>query len=1191
MSFVSWCRRPVAVMLVGVLASALLAAPAQREGVVLGANAAGVIAGRYIVALKNPHHSSGDVAAIARRLVGDTVVDVFGEGFVGFTARLNERNARVLAAHPLVEQVEQDRVVHLAAAQRNAPWGLDRVDGRSLPRSGTYTAASDARAVHAYVIDSGIRIGHREFGGRASYGADFIDGGAADDCDGHGTHVAGTIGGARYGLAKHIRLVAVRVLDCRGGGDLSDIVSGVNWVTEHAKFPAVANMSIGGTYSASVNRAVQRSINAGIVYVVAAGNEGTNACHGSPSGITAAVTVGASDMSDRRPAWSNYGRCVDLFAPGVNITSASISSNTAVATLSGTSMASPHVAGAVAMIQAAHPHWTPSQVRARLIKDATTGTVGNKGTASPNRLLYVPQTPTTTIRTTQLPSGSVASRYATRVALTRTLTGRWSVASGNLPRGLHLSAAGEISGVPAKAGKSRFTLRFTDFVPRTITSSVTLTVKADAPAIKTSTLPAAWLGSDYQAQLQVTDSRPGTWRLATGVLPRGLAMTASGIIAGTPSTPGSFAFTVRFTDRYSQHTTHAYKVTSRANPPVISMAALPTGEYEKPYFVQLETDDRRTGAWALTDGVLPTGLTLSADGLVKGTPTTRGSFNITVKFVDSVGQTSTRSYTMLIDLNPPVIATTEVPGAVSGSSYNVQLHVRDQRSGVWSITDGTLPIGLIMTPAGLLTGTPAVTGTHQVTLQFTDSLQRSTAHTYSLTVAPGPAVIDTTTVPIGSVGMPYNTKLRLVADRSGSWSLGDDPLPPGLTLSAAGAIAGTPAGAASITVAVRFTDFDNFTAERLLTVTVNPPPSKLVTQSWNTPFGDPALSADGRYIAFRGISGGQRSLVIRRDLNTETKVSGYAQASAVPAISADGRYIVANAISFWAQPATFDAFYRHEPTTVGWSHGPVSLRYNSLSNDTGGGIDSPAISADGRYIAFASTSTEVVRTGGRQTTGSPNIYLRDMTAGTTRLVSTAADGSFTASGRQPSISADGRYVTFASDAANLVADDTNNSSDIFVRDMTTGTIILISHTPGGTQRTTDSASPAISADGRYVAYVSNGVYLYDRTTDTTTTVTAGGITIRVSLSADGRYVAFDSDRPGAGDTNALTDVFRWDRATSSTMRISAPRYDLSSPDTGGTSPSLSADGNRIAYVTSSRLQETDTDGTDDVYVQDIPSNS
>ncbi|WP_170047313.1 putative Ig domain-containing protein [Couchioplanes caeruleus] len=1155
----------------------------------LGANAAGAIADSFIVALKTPLQSSDDVAAVAQRLVGDDVVNVFGEGFSGFTVRLSERRARILAAHPLVQHVEQNRVVQQATVQRNATWGLDRVDERSLPRSGTYTAASDARAVHAYVIDSGIRIGHSQFGGRASYGVDFVDGGAAADCSGHGTHVAGTIGGAHSGLAKRVRLVAVRVLDCRGAGTLAEVVAGINWVTTHAVRPAVANMSLGMPNSASVERAVQKSINAGIVYVVAAGNEGTNACHGSPSGLAAAITVGATDSTDRRPAWSNYGRCVDLFAPGVNITSASSRSNSATATKSGTSMAAPHVAGAVAMIQAAHPGWSPSQIRARLISDATTGAVKSKGTGSPNRLLYVPRPPATAIRTTALPGGAVARGYSTRVALTRALTGRWSVASGNLPRGLSLSASGWISGTPGRAGKSRVTLRFTDFVPRSITRSMALTIKANAPVIKTAALPAATLGADYQGQLRTVDSRPGTWRLVKGVVPRGLTLTTKGTFAGIPNAAGSFTFTVRFADRYGQHATRAYKVVSRVNPPVIVTAELPAGEYEKRYSVRLQTRDRRTGTWALAVGELPAGLTLSTDGLITGTPTTRGAFPITLRFVDPAGQTATRMYSLLIDLNPPIIATTELPGATSGSPYTAQLRTQDQRPGTWSITDGTLPVGLTMTPAGLLAGTPATAGSTPLTLLFTDSLQRTASQSYALTVAPGPAVISTDVVPAGAVGEAYHAQLSLIAARPGMWSIGQGTLPPGLTLSPTGAIAGTPTGAASITVAVRFTDSNGFIAERLLTVTVNPPPSTLVTQTWNTPFGDPALSADGRYVAFRGISGSQRSGVIRHDLATQTRVSGYAQSSVVPAISADGKYIVANASSIWSRPATFDAFYQHEPITTGWSHRAASLQYNSLSNDVGGGIDSPAVSANGRYVAFASTSTDVVRTGGQQTTGSPNIYLRDMDNFTTRLVSTAADGSFTGSGRQPSISADGRYVAFTSDSANLVADDTNHSSDIFVRDMTTGAISLISRTSSGAQRTTGSTSPAISADGRYVAYVSNGVHIHDLTTGTTTTVIAGGTTVRLSLSTDGRYLAFDTDRPGPGDTNGLPDVFRWDQATNTSVRISTPRYDLTSPDMGGTSPSLSGDGRRIAFVTSTRLHVADTDGTDDVYVQNIPA--
>jgi Tol biopolymer transport system component len=769
------------------------------------------------------------------------------------------------------------------------------------------------------------------------------------------------------------------------------------------------------------------------------------------------------------------------------------------------------------------------------------------------------------------------------------VTGTWRVASGRLPVGLRLSSGGTISGVPARAGTSHATLRFTDFVPRSFTRRYSFTIERNPPVIRNAALPAARIGTSYSAQLRTADNRPGTWRIAAGALPQGLTLTSAGAVWGTPAVSGPFPFTVRFTDRYGQQNTHAFKITSSVDPPVIVTTVMPNGEYKSPYTTRLRIQDQRAGVWSLTDGQLPAGLTLTADGSITGTPTSSGTFSFTVRFTDPYSQASSRNYGIVIDFNPPVIQTTALPRAASGSPYTAQLQTQDQRSGTWSITDGTLPAGLTMSPGGSLTGTPAAGGSTTLTMLFTDRLGRTASKSYELLVGPGPAVISTTSVPFGTVGAPYETPLALAVERPGTWAIGQGQLPPGLILSPDGTLTGIPTGAMSVPVTVTFTDSDGFIAERPLTVTVNPPPSTLVTQAWNSPFGDPALSGDGRFVAFRGIGDSQTSTVLRRDLISNTVDSGYATSLVVPAISADGHYIVANSFtSLWWQPVTRDAFYRHEANAAGWFLRPASLRYDSLSYDVGGGVDSPAISADGRYIAFASTSTEVVRAGGQQTSGRPNVYLRDMDEYTTRLISTAVDGSFTASGRQPALSGDGRYVAFTSDDANLVAGDTNNRSDIFVRDMTTGSISLISRNTDGSQRTTDSALPAISADGRYIAYVSDGVHVYDRATNSTTTVIAGGATTRISLSADGQYVAFDSTVPGSGDTNALPDVFRWNRQTGTTMRISTSRYDLPSADLGGTSPSLSADGTRIAFVTRSRLQEADTDNTDDVYVQDIP---
>jgi subtilisin family serine protease len=281
------------------------------------------------------------------------------------------------------------------STQTSAPWGLDRVDQRALPLDGSYHWAADGRGVTVYVVDTGIRMSATDFAGRVSTGVDEVDGGAASDCNGHGTHVAGIIGGTRYGVAKQVRLVAVRVLDCSGRGTSATVQAGLEWVVAHhnAGDPAVVNMSLGGAPSTMLDSEVKKLVADGVVVVTAAGNGDANgqavdACTTSPARTKIAITVSATDRYDSKPAWANTGSCVDLFAPGVGVTSDWYTGDTATKTLSGTSMAAPAVAGVAAMWWSTHPGATPTQVRAAVVKAATTGVVAGHGTA-PDRLLHV----------------------------------------------------------------------------------------------------------------------------------------------------------------------------------------------------------------------------------------------------------------------------------------------------------------------------------------------------------------------------------------------------------------------------------------------------------------------------------------------------------------------------------------------------------------------------------------------------------------------------------------------------------------------------------------------------------------------------------------------------------------------------------------------------------------------------------
>ncbi|MEU4066764.1 S8 family serine peptidase, partial [Streptomyces wedmorensis] len=272
--------------------------------------------------------------------------------------------------------------------QLNPPsWGLDRIDQAALPLDSSYKYPTLASNVHAYVIDTGIRTTHTDFGGRASWGINTTGDGVDEDCQGHGTHVAGTVGGSQYGVAKGVKLVAVKVLNCSGSGTTAGVIAGIDWVTANAVKPAVANMSLGGTMSAAMNDAVARSTAAGITHAVAAGNENSDACGVSPASAPSAITVGATTSSDARASYSNWGSCLDIFAPGSVITSAWNNSDTATNTINGTSMASPHVAGNAALIVGQNPTWTPQQVRDAMINEAATGVVTSPQTGSPNKLL------------------------------------------------------------------------------------------------------------------------------------------------------------------------------------------------------------------------------------------------------------------------------------------------------------------------------------------------------------------------------------------------------------------------------------------------------------------------------------------------------------------------------------------------------------------------------------------------------------------------------------------------------------------------------------------------------------------------------------------------------------------------------------------------------------------------------------
>ncbi|MBQ0904348.1 S8 family serine peptidase [Micromonospora sp. U21] len=467
-------------VLVGVAALTLLAAAtpalaAEPTGAIRAAGGDTAVADSYIVVFEDTAVSRGTVGDNADRLAnrhGGTVARTYGAALRGFEIRVGAKAAARIAADPAVAYVEQNHTVSIAGTQPNPPsWGLDRIDQRNLPLNSSYTYPNTASNVRAYVIDTGVLYGHNDFGGRAVSGFDAVDGGSADDCNGHGTHVAGTVGGSAYGVAKGVQIVGVRVLNCQGSGTNAQVVAGIDWVTANAVKPAVANMSLGGGANSSIDAAVTNSINSGVTYAVAAGNGNAlgvrqNACNYSPARVASAITVGATQNNDAAASFSNFGTCVDILAPGVNITSAWYTGSSATNTISGTSMASPHVAGAAALVLSANPSWSPQQVRDNLVNNSTPNVVTNVGTGTPNRLLYVVNgtPPANDFSVSVSPTSGSTAPGGSVTATVGTATTAGSAQS------VSLSA----SGLPAGATAS--------FSPSTVTSggSSTLTIATSA---------------------------------------------------------------------------------------------------------------------------------------------------------------------------------------------------------------------------------------------------------------------------------------------------------------------------------------------------------------------------------------------------------------------------------------------------------------------------------------------------------------------------------------------------------------------------------------------------------------------------------------------------------------------------------------------------------------------------------------
>lgn len=371
----------------------IYAAPATTNPVLGSSQAKGIIKNQYIVILNKDAGPSNDFAKNIAKQHGGKVLQTYDTVLKGFAVYLPEAAGtafvEAMKKNPNVLSVENDTIMKIdATTQSNPDWGLDRIDQKTLPLNSAYSYLQTGSGTTAYIVDTGILSTHQQFSGRVLSGYTAIsDGNGTTDCNGHGTHVAGTVGGSTYGVAKNVSLVPIRILGCDGSGASSNVIAGLDWILKNGKKPAVVNMSLGGGASTSLDSAVENLFNNGYVMVVAAGNSNTDACSSSPARVSKAITVAATDNTDTRASYSNYGSCVDIFAPGSQINSSWIGNNTATKILNGTSMATPHVAGVVAEMLQSTPNATPQTISTNLLNQASSNVVKNPS-GSPNRLLY-----------------------------------------------------------------------------------------------------------------------------------------------------------------------------------------------------------------------------------------------------------------------------------------------------------------------------------------------------------------------------------------------------------------------------------------------------------------------------------------------------------------------------------------------------------------------------------------------------------------------------------------------------------------------------------------------------------------------------------------------------------------------------------------------------------------------------------
>ena len=743
------------------------------------------IPGQYIVRFRLSSTDALSNAKLVQSAYGGTVERLYSSAINGAAMKLADDAAAALRADPRVLSVEQDEVFTASGVttQPNATWGLDRIDQRQRPLGGSYVYSADGSGVTVYIIDTGINFTQSDFGGRAQTGYDAITpGGNASDCYGHGSHVAGTVGSTTYGVAKNVRLVAVRVLDCAGNGSTSSVLAGIDWVTTNATKPAVANMSLGAAYNATVNQAVETSILSGVVYTISAGNSAIDACTYSPASAPNAITVGATDSGDSFASFSNFGACVDILAPGVGITSWWL--GTGSNTISGTSMSAPHVAGAAALYLQSHPTSTPAQVRDALVSNGTSGVVTGLYGGTPNVLLYtgfLTAPPPTANFTSSCVSTLCSFDASSSTSASPSPTYAWTFGDGG-------TASGKTS-THTYANSGTFTVKLTITDPNG-SSSKTSTVIVNRPPSAIVTAPAAnatfTLGSSVTFAGTGTDPEDGALTGASlvwtssidGQIGAGVSFATVGLSAGT------HLITLTATD--SRNATGVATVTITINRPPSAAIATPTNGASVLLGAAVNfsgtgtdpEDGALTGAslvWTSSiNGQIGTGTSLSTSALSAGTHT----ITLTVKDAQNV----TGSATLALTVNRAPTASISAPASNASFARGVSVTFSgtgtDPEDGaltggslVWkSSVDGLLGTGATFSTVNLSVGT------HVITLTATDAGNASGAATRTIIIIPAsqpPVARFTATCPTMQCTFDASASTDDVGITRYAWTWGD----------------------------------------------------------------------------------------------------------------------------------------------------------------------------------------------------------------------------------------------------------------------------------------------------------------------------------------------------------------------------------------------------------------------------------